>query len=943
MYEPELAMEIPRFAEEPASDQPRARKRHRCDEARPVCGACSSRGELCSFPSNEFAPPSRGQNPQDGPGRQHLQPSLQPLTTNGTRVTNTPQLSPHSHLDMDNLKLIQYFHLHTAKQMTMHARRGQIWQRVIPDIALKSPYLTHLLLALGGIHMLTRRSKHDELDMVDMQIIMDHHQNGLRGFLEAVPHISTTNAEMIYTGSLLLVAFILASLQIHELNPPITSGASPFMDGMLQSQRPQVCHVLKFHWLHLIRGVSTVVHDQWPALKAGRLRQMVLYMHGDEYWKDLPFPSMPTFSRHPPRLQNFAHGCSQAITGLRAFLVEIQASTDGVPNHVVSTTSPLSTTPSDGNPDDLAETIDVLEAVYSRVISVLQCSATEQFSQNDSDLQIDFEEAAVLSWPVLIPSNFITSLEAMEEIDILQGYLLTILAHFYLIDTLVDFWMLSLVTLSSLIVLVLVIYAFGNVIYNLWFHPLRHYPGSKFDTATRLPYTFHVLRGTITQRTKRQHEKYGHVVRISPNVLSYTCSEAWNDDNISDIYGLRQSSMRGNLPKDPKYYLRGEKHGTNISNANDQDHRRLRRVQAHAFSEKALSLQEVYVQKYVGLFISRLGDEINSTRKGVINAVRWFNYLTTDIIGELAFGESFGGLEKNEMHVWLENLFWSLKTFAFFRELSRYPRGISDAIIAFMIPKSHLVHQRHAIEFGAEQAQKRLKRGTDRADFMSYILRHNDEHGMSDYEIAGSSITFIIAGSETTATVMSGLTYLLLKNPRTLHKATSIIRSDFPDSTAMTFIKLQKHEYINAVLSEALRLYPPAADSLFRVVPAGGGIVAGQFVPPDTSVTVNLLAAFRSPLNFKRPDEFIPERWLKNCPPEFESDKRCVFQPFSIGARNCLGKNLAWAEMRMILSNLLWHYNFEELMPDSINWIEKQKIYMLWEKPELNIRISKRR
>jgi cytochrome P450 len=137
---------------------------------------------------------------------------------------------------------------------------------------------------------------------------------------------------------------------------------------------------------------------------------------------------------------------------------------------------------------------------------------------------------------------------------------------------------------------------------------------------------------------------------------------------------------------------------------------------------------------------------------------------------------------------------------------------------------------------------------------------------------------------------MSGLTYLLLQNPSTLRKCVSVIRSDFPDSTSLTFLELQSHEYVNAVLSEALRLYPPAADGLFRVVPAEGGIIAGEFVPPNTSVTVHLLAAFRSPLNFHRPNEFIPERWMKNCPLEFEFDNRNAFQPFSVGARNCLGK-----------------------------------------------------
>jgi cytochrome P450 len=165
------------------------------------------------------------------------------------------------------------------------------------------------------------------------------------------------------------------------------------------------------------------------------------------------------------------------------------------------------------------------------------------------------------------------------------------------------------------------------------------------------------------------------------------------------------------------------------SDANDVDHRRLRRVQSHAFSEKALSLQEEYMRKYVHLFISRLGDEVNPPRNGVINAVKWFNYLTTDIIGELAFGESFGGLENDEMHPWLENIFWSLKTFSFFRELSRYPRGIAYAILTLLVPRSRLAHLKNAIIFGAEQAKRRMKRETTRPDFMSYIMRHNDERG----------------------------------------------------------------------------------------------------------------------------------------------------------------------------------------------------------------------
>lgn len=64
---------------------------------------------------------------------------------------------PQDSLGMENLQLLQFYHLHTSKQMSLHSRRSQVWQRAIPELATKSRYLMHLLLALGGIHMITHR------------------------------------------------------------------------------------------------------------------------------------------------------------------------------------------------------------------------------------------------------------------------------------------------------------------------------------------------------------------------------------------------------------------------------------------------------------------------------------------------------------------------------------------------------------------------------------------------------------------------------------------------------------------------------------------------------------------------------------------------------------------------------------------------------------------
>jgi cytochrome P450 len=97
--------------------------------------------------------------------------------------------------------------------------------------------------------------------------------------------------------------------------------------------------------------------------------------------------------------------------------------------------------------------------------------------------------------------------------------------------------------------------------------------------------------------------------------------------------------------------------------------------------------------------------------------------------------------------------------------------------------------------------------------------------------------------------------------------------------------------------------------------------------------------ANRLECNFHRPDDFEPERWLKDQPAEFANDQKAASQVFSLGIRNCIGRNLAYAESRLILSKVL--YNFDlELAQGQDNWL-KQKIYLVWEKGPLYIKLSK--
>jgi len=71
------------------------------------------------------------------------------------------------------------------------------------------------------------------------------------------------------------------------------------------------------------------------------------------------------------------------------------------------------------------------------------------------------------------------------------------------------------------------LYFILEAIYNVLFHPLRNIPGPRSTAASRLSYTLARVRGRATHRSKDLHDKYGHVVRIAPDILSFTTSQAW--------------------------------------------------------------------------------------------------------------------------------------------------------------------------------------------------------------------------------------------------------------------------------------------------------------------------------------------------------------------------------------------------------------------------------
>ena len=102
---------------------------------------------------------------------------------------------------------------------------------------------------------------------------------------------------------------------------------------------------------------------------------------------------------------------------------------------------------------------------------------------------------------------------------------------------------------------------------------------------------------------------------------------------------------------------------------------------------------------------------------------------------------------------------------------------------------------------------------------------------MTRDEIVNNASILIIAGSETTATLLCGATYYLCANPDALARARAEVRGAFAAAEAMTLAALARLPYLQAVIEEALRMYPPVPGMLPRRTGARGNVIDGHFVP----------------------------------------------------------------------------------------------------------------
>ncbi|KAG6000519.1 hypothetical protein E4U21_005363 [Claviceps maximensis] len=444
--------------------------------------------------------------------------------------------------------------------------------------------------------------------------------------------------------------------------------------------------------------------------------------------------------------------------------------------------------------------------------------------------------------------------------------------------------------LAAVALLLGLFYYFFSVLSN----PTSKVPGPWYSKWTDVVSRYHWFYAQELYYIHNLHAKYGPIVRVSPNVVAVADLDA-----IKTIYTIKETYRKA------KFYelLTGRPIQTIFSTTDVDLHRKLRRLLAAQMSETSLKSMMPQISSHVELAIQRMKEE--SEARGIIDVFKWFLFMSTDLIGELSFGESFKMLEKGKKNQYIKDLedvsmitAYRIAFPLFFKLVSRHNKILPFFKRVILIVKRLEKYARQSL--GRYQKQITADPANAKKTFFSKLFKAEEDEKLSFDDILSNAQTFIVAGSDTTANTLTYFVWAVCKRPDlrdALLKELRTLPGDFTESD------LRELPLFNQAIEEALRLYPPAPASLPRVVPPGGAHIGGYYLSEGTSVAAQAYTVHRDPAIFENPEQFHPQRWANPTKAMKEA-----LMAFGRGSRICIGVHLAYIELRLAAARFLLEF-----------------------------------
>ncbi|OLY83147.1 Benzoate 4-monooxygenase [Smittium mucronatum] len=452
----------------------------------------------------------------------------------------------------------------------------------------------------------------------------------------------------------------------------------------------------------------------------------------------------------------------------------------------------------------------------------------------------------------------------------------------------------------------LFVYGVYKVVYHTFFDQLRDVPGDWISKFTAYKFRSATFSGETTRYLQGLHKKYGPVVRIGPNKVSDAKTSDFKKVMASYRFS-KSASYDGFALVDPSIF----------STREENFNRERRRQIGPAFSQAGLdSVENLLESICIDSSIKKL-DQItdDGNGSGYINYFKHFQNVTADVIGELAFGNSFNATENggHEITDWVNETMKVSELFSSFPILRKF----RYVLPGFTTKDSNLR------QFCIESIKKRrdlIKSGKfdqNRIDILQMVLSAENsktKQPLNSNELVAEMVTMLIAGIDTTSISMSWLVAFIMLYPKVHKKVVDEIRTNFPRKEDRITYKEAKEKlpYFIATVYEVLRIRGSVGFALSRQVPKSGVHLSGYDIPQGTDVLMFIAGAHEDTQVWENPKAFIPERFLG---PNAESLKKDIVA-FSSGIRVCPGKNLAWMEISMTVGNILKDFDIS-FPPDS--------------------------
>ncbi|KAH9922831.1 high nitrogen upregulated cytochrome P450 monooxygenase 2 [Epithele typhae] len=485
-------------------------------------------------------------------------------------------------------------------------------------------------------------------------------------------------------------------------------------------------------------------------------------------------------------------------------------------------------------------------------------------------------------------------------------------------------------------------------------HPLARYPGPFVYRLSKLALAWTTSDGKQWLHVNALHDRYGDIVRIGAFT---SLADRPNEVSLRNASAIVPVLGPNGLPKGPHWAGRNMTDSAQqlVSLVDVREHARRRRPWARAFSGPALRGYEEIMRRRVRQLVELLARHAAEDR--VADVGKCVGSFTYDFMSDMAFG---GGSE--QMRDGDKDSIWAImeQGLAVSQVMGHCPWL---GIYLGYVPMAAAL-MKALLDYGEERALIRINSGSLSKDLFHYL---NNEDGMEKSQpplaqVAIDGALAIVAGSDTTSCVMTNIFFLLLTHPDVYARLQAEVDAAFPrGEDAMDAAKHADMPYLNAVINETMRLFPPLPSGSQRATTREtGGCMAGEhYIPPETTVNVSFYAMHVDPRNFApRPAEFWPERWLvaagQASPPSAEEAEEegggkfvhnaAAFLPFSYGPANCVGKALGMQELRAVLALVLQRLRLRPAEgwdgPDAYR--ARMREWLIVTKPPLPVRVEVR-